>query len=79
VDAVKLAGAIGVPVVPVDARSGKGVRELIRTLDDRLAHQETSFLAELPHDPIVSYMQIRSALLRTGVVARADKEDSITA
>ena len=78
VDAAKLAKAIGVPVVPVDARTGKGVPELIRTLDDAGKPAGANVLAELPPDPIVSYTQIRSLLLRNGVVSRADQADSVT-
>lgn len=77
-DAAKLAKAIGVAVVPVDARTGKGVPELIRALDNAGNHTTTNVLAELPLDPIVSYTQIRSLLLRNGVVSRADQADSVT-
>jgi ferrous iron transport protein B len=55
VDPVKLANAIGVPVIPVDARSGKGVPELVRVLDDDPSHKSHSILADLPNDPIASY------------------------
>jgi ferrous iron transport protein B len=79
VDVAKLARAIGVPVVAVDARTGKGVAELIHTLDDRKAHNSKNALSDLPDDPISSYTLIRSLLLRTGVVSRADQPDSVTA
>ena len=77
-DAAKLARAIGVPVVPVDARTGKGVQELIRPWMMRRTRAGANVLAELPPDPIASYTQIRSLLLRNGVGSRADQADSVT-
>ena len=77
-DPVKLANAIGTPVVPVDARTGKGVAELLRKLDTSGPQDRDNALAQLPTDPIAAYVQIRRLLLTKAVVSRADQEDSVT-
>jgi len=80
VDPVKLSNALGTPVVVVDPRTGKGVRELMRSLEDAsAAGARTSALSELPVEPVAAYRQVRELLRRSGAVTRSAAIDSVTA
>ncbi|HEX4999072.1 MAG TPA: ferrous iron transporter B [Terriglobia bacterium] len=75
-----LSRALGAPVVPVDPRTGKGVRQLIETLDRSVAlDPATSPLASLPEDPIAAFARVRDLLRESGVVTRSREIDPVTA
>ena len=72
VDVEKLAAAFGVPVVPVDPRSGSGVPALVKTLNAFAgAPPVGSVLARLPEDPVVAFRSIRELLQRSQALRRA--------
>ena len=55
--------ALGVPVVPVDGRTGWGVSELMSALETALANSNRrSALAELPEEAVSAYRSIRELL-----------------
>ncbi len=79
VDVEKLAAALGVPVVPVDPRSGSGVAELVRTLNAFAgAPPVGSALARLPEDPVVAFKSIRELLQRSQALRRATRLSGMT-
>lgn len=72
VDAATLQSALGVTVVPVDPRTGKGAKQLfaaVREVAGRPAQQ--SALAGLPSDPVEGYLSLRKLLDASGSVAKA--------
>jgi len=81
----KLEAAIGVPVVPVDGRTGWGAADLMNTLRGVMARPAVghSALADLPEEPVAAYESIRKLL--TGSEALKDSNrfqlvrDSVTA
>jgi len=81
----KLETAIGVPVVPVDGRTGWGAAELITTLRQVMAQPAVvhSFLAGLPEEPVAAYESIRKLLTESEALKNANRfqlaRDSITA
>lgn len=60
----RLEQAIGLPVVPVDGRTGWGAAELVAVVNDALANPVTrrNALAELPEEPVSAYDAIRDLL-----------------
>src|SRR5262249_20662618 len=66
----KLETALGVPVVPVDGRTGWGASELMSALETALANPSNSqsALAELPEEPVSAYRSIRDLLARSGAL-----------
>ena len=74
VDVSKLAGALGVPVVRVDARTGDGVPDLVKTLN---AYAEAppigSPLARLPNESVAGFDAIRELIHRSQAVRRASR------
>ena len=60
----KLEAAIGLPVVPVDGRTGWGAAELMTAVHTVLANSVTarSALAKLPEEPVSAYEAIRELL-----------------
>ena len=66
VDIAKLEAALGVPVVPIDARSDVGVRELLAALDG--APGGPNALAALPVDPVAAFDAVRLLLKSSGAV-----------
>jgi len=81
----KLESAIGVPVIPVDGRTGWGAGELMTTVYAAAAHSGSrdSALANLPEEPVSAYAEIRS-LLNTSQALKHENllvlaEDSFTA
>jgi ferrous iron transport protein B len=84
VDAEKLAAALGVPVVPVDGRAGRGVAELLSAVREAVNRQATeNALAQLPDDPADAYRIVRQLLLDSGAIVRTGNQgrgsDSFTA
>src|SRR6185369_16521391 len=83
VDPARLAETLGVPVIPVDPRTGKGMEDLIGELD--LVTQGASLpytsnaLAELPREPVAAFMQVRNLLRKSGSVTHSNEADSVTA
>lgn len=81
----KLETAIGVPVVPVDGRTGWGAAELINTLRAVVARPDVghSSLADLPEEPVAAYESIRKLLTDSESLKNANRfqlaRDSITA
>lgn len=83
VDVGKLASGLGVAVVPVDARTGKGISELIAALHrecERPAAENA--LAKLPDEPVSSFKAVRDFLDRSGAIRRVSRSghtDALTA
>lgn len=81
----KLEAALGVPVVPVDGRTGWGAAELMTTLREVVAHAAVghSSLADLPEEPVAAYESIRNLLTESEALKNANRfqlaRDSITA
>lgn len=79
VNVEKLAAALGVPVVPVDPRSGSGVADLIQTLQAFLnAPPIGSALARLPDEPVTAFKAIRELLQRSQAVRRVTRLSGFT-
>jgi len=81
----KLENAVGVPVVPVDGRTGWGAADLMRALHLELkdaAPRHTS-LADLPDEPVSAYKTIRELLSASGALKNNNQfllaRDSFTA
>jgi ferrous iron transport protein B len=80
VDPVALERALGARVIPVDPRTGRGVRELMQAVATAPALKgQTSALAGLPEDPITAYAQIRDLLRTSGILTRTREIDPVTA
>ena len=85
VNAGRLEAAIGLPVFPVDGRTGWGVPELLNAVNEALAHPEIrlSELARLPEEPVSAYAAIRDLLGRSGALKNKNlfvlADDSFTA
>jgi ferrous iron transport protein B len=80
-----LESAIGLPVVPVDGRTGWGVEELtgvLRRAASSPGSQHDNALATLPGDPIAGYRSLHDLLESSGSIRRAKGmllvEDSFT-
>ena len=80
VNAQKLSNALGIPVIPVDPRTGEGVKELLAALDGlRGMVWMGNALAEIPLEPIAAFTQVQDLLRRSGGVTRKAQPDSLTA
>ena len=83
VDPERLSNTLGVPVIPVDPRTGKGMDDLIGALDLAGAGTRSPFasnaLAVLPREPVAAFMQVRNLLRQSGSVMHSNEADSITA
>lgn len=81
----KLEAAIGVPVVPVDGRTGWGAADLMNTLRSVMARPSAglSALADLPEEPVAAYEAIRNLLAGSEALKDSNRfqlaRDSITA
>ena len=74
VDVSKLAAGLGVPVVPVDGRTGKGVSDLISALQRECEHPvPNSALAGLPDEPVSGFKAVRELLDRSGAIRRLNR------
>ena len=79
VSALKLANALGIPVVAVDPRTGAGVKELLAALDGMHGMLWVgNALAEMPVDPVPAFKFVQDLLKRSGAVSRTAKPDSLT-
>jgi ferrous iron transport protein B len=67
-------------VVPVDPRTGKGMEDLIGSLDLAIASpaKPTNALAQLPPEPVAAFMQVRNLLRKSGAVSHSNEADSVT-
>jgi ferrous iron transport protein B len=77
-DIAKLQSALGVPVIPVDGRTGSGLRELVDTIH-KAAERPTlaNALAMLPEDSVAAFDSVRDLLQKSGAIetrARARHE-----
>jgi ferrous iron transport protein B len=73
VDASRLESALGVRVVPVDARTGKGAEQLLEAVQTASKSAERSGpLAQLPGEPVEAYRGLRRLLEETGVAPQAE-------
>jgi ferrous iron transport protein B len=79
VDPERLADALGVPVIPVDGRSGRGMAALMEVLHRQVGSTTPGPLADLPEDPVAGYRRIRDLLRRGGVRRRPPPVDAVTA
>ncbi len=85
VNARKLEAAIGLPVVPVDGRTGWGTAELMTAVYTALGSRVTllSELAKLPEEPVSAYKAIRDLLARSEALKNKNlfvlADDSFTA
>src|SRR5437870_13629875 len=74
VDVEKLARALGVPVVPVDPRTGGGVPELVKTVHAFAdAPPIGSALARVPDEPVSAFKLIRELLQRSHALRPAGR------
>jgi len=79
VNALKLSNALGIPVVPVDPRTGRGVKELFAALDGLGGTLWMgNALAEVSSEPVVAFKQVQELLRRSGAVTRTAQPDSLT-
>jgi ferrous iron transport protein B len=70
VNAARLEVAIGLPVVPVDGRTGWGAAELMNALYGSIGRSngQPSTLAQLPEDPVAAYRDLRELLSRSDAI-----------
>jgi ferrous iron transport protein B len=79
VNALKLSNALGIPVIPVDPRTGRGVKELFASLDGLSGMVWMgNALSEVSSEPIVAFKQVQELLRRSGSVTRTAQPDSLT-
>src|SRR5215510_5354455 len=79
VSPLKLSNALGIPVVAVDPRTGKGVKELFAALDGLSQMLWVgNALAEVSSEPVVAFKQVQELLRRSGSVTRTAQPDSLT-
>ena len=79
VNVLKLANALGIPVIPVDPRTGRGVKELLAALDGLSGLVWVgNALSEVSSEPVVAFKQIHDLLRRSGAVTREAQPDSLT-
>lgn len=85
VSAHKLEAVLGVPVIPVDGRTGWGSRDLMRALHSVLTASvtERSALAKVPEEPVAAYSALREILAGSGALKDTNPliriDDSFTA
>src|SRR5262249_38790222 len=73
ISAQKLTETLGVPVVPVDGRTGWGMQELISTLRDAIRgpNPRANELARTPVEAVEAYTFIRDLINRSGAVRQS--------
>lgn len=76
VDAAKLESALGVTVVPVDARTGKGAGRLLEAVQaaSKAVEEEPSPLAQLPDEPIEAYRSLQQLLEKSRSLTQEARE-----
>src|SRR5436309_4700628 len=79
VEVDKLAAALGVPVVPVDPRTGDGVPELVKTVHDFAdAPPLGTALARIPDEPVSAFKAVRDLLQRSHAIRRVSRFRRVT-
>ncbi len=79
VNAAKLSDAVGVPVVEVDPRTGKGVKELFTALDSlRGMVWMGNALAGIPAEPVEGFKHVAELLRRSGAVTHTAHVDTLS-
>ena len=82
-DAKRLAEALRIPIVTVDARQGKGIEELVREFRTAVRREwKPNALSDLSEDPVVAYSAVRTTLDASGALVRPVirvESDSLTA
>jgi len=79
VNALKLSNALGIPVIPVDPRTGRGVKEVFASLDGLSGMLWMgNALSEVSSEPVVAFKQVQDLLRRSGAVTRTAQPDSLT-
>src|SRR4030095_14831818 len=79
VNALKLSNALGIPVIPVDPRTGKGVKELFAALDGLSGMLWVgNALSAVSSEAVVAFKQVQELLRRRGAVTRTAQPDSLT-
>ncbi|MCS6884325.1 MAG: ferrous iron transporter B [Acidobacteriota bacterium] len=69
-DVQKLEHALGVPVVEVDARSGKGLAKLMQLVREAAQRQfAMQKLAQIPQDPVAAYDALSALLKSSGALS----------
>ena len=76
VDAAKLESALGVTVMPVDARTGKGAGRLLEAVQaaSKAVEEEPSPLAQLPGEPIEAYRGLQQLLEKSRSLTQEARE-----
>ena len=82
-DVAKLRTALGVPVIPIDARSGNGIRDLVTAVHSEVENPvRATALATLPIDAVKAFDAVRQLLESSGAVHKASRvrteTDSLT-
>ncbi len=83
VDAGRLESALGVKIVPMDARAGKGTERLLEAVQAASKTVEAPGpLAKLPHEPVEAYRGLMRLLEESGASPQSDSRsraaDSLT-
>src|SRR4029077_20567076 len=74
VDPRRLQAAFGVPVVPIDPRTGEGVAEIVRILQGAATFPHVdSALSRVPSDPVAAFNLIRNLLRQSQAAQRATR------
>jgi ferrous iron transport protein B len=71
VDAAKLESALGLRVVPMDARTGKGTERLLEAVQASKSVEGLGPLAQLPGEPVEAYRGLRRLLEESNVAPQA--------
>jgi ferrous iron transport protein B len=72
VDAARLESALGVRVAPVDARTGKGTKQLLEAVRAASKSVERRFpLAQLPGEPLETYRGLQRLLEESGAASNS--------
>jgi ferrous iron transport protein B len=79
VNALKLSNTLGIPVVEVDPRTGKGVAQLLAALDELKGSVWVgSALSEIPADPVAGYRHVGELLRKSGAMTHSAQGDTLT-
>jgi ferrous iron transport protein B len=74
VDPGRLQAALGIPVVPVDPRTGEGVADVVRVMNAVIATAPaTTSLSTLPDDPALAFNVIRNLLRQSQTSQRTTR------
>ena len=75
----KLSEALGVPVIPVDPRTGSGVKELFVALDSLSGLLWMgNALSGIPAEPVEGFKHVAEILRRSGAVTHSEHGDTLS-